>query len=56
MSVSYPFDTPPGSDVDAEGVRLLAQAPVARADMAGQPVWLAFGVSGGPPGAVGLAV
>jgi len=41
--VSYPFDTPAGSDVDAEGVRLLAQAPVARADMAGRPVWLALG-------------
>jgi cytochrome P450 len=43
MSVKYPFNTPAGSDVDAEGVRLLAEGPVARADMAGQPVWLALG-------------
>ena len=43
MSVTYPFDTPAGSDVDAEGVRLLAEAPVARARMAGQPVWLVLG-------------
>lgn len=27
-SVVYPFDTPAGSDVDAEGVRLLAKAPM----------------------------
>lgn len=43
VSVSYPFNTPAGSDVDAEGVRLLAEAPVARADLAGQPVWLVLG-------------
>jgi hypothetical protein len=29
--------------VDAEGVRLLAEAPVVRARMAGQPVWLILG-------------
>jgi cytochrome P450 len=43
MSVVYPFDTPAGSDVDPEGLRLLAEAPMARATMAGQPVWLALG-------------
>lgn len=43
-SVVYPFDTPAGSDVDAEGVRLLAKAPMVCARMAGgQEVWLALG-------------
>jgi hypothetical protein len=28
VSVTYPFDTSAGSDVDAEGIRLLAKAPV----------------------------
>jgi cytochrome P450 len=42
--VDYPFDTPAGSDVDAEGLRLLAKGPVARARMrGGQEVWLALG-------------
>jgi nocardicin N-oxygenase len=43
MSVVYPFDTPAGSDVDPEGLRLLAEAPMAQATLAGQPVWLALG-------------
>jgi cytochrome P450 len=43
MSVTYPFDTSPSSDVDPEGLRLLAEAPLARAHMGGQPVWLALG-------------
>lgn len=43
MSVTYPFDTPASSDVDPQGLRLLAQAPMARAHMGGQPVWLAVG-------------
>ena len=43
MSVTYPFDTPASSDVDPEGLRLLAEAPMARARMGGQPVWLALG-------------
>jgi cytochrome P450 len=44
VSVDYPFDSPAGSDVDAEGLRLLAKAPLARARMAGgQQVWLALG-------------
>ena len=43
VSVVYPFDTPAGSDVEPEGLRLLAEAAMARAVMAGQPVWLALG-------------
>jgi cytochrome P450 len=43
MAVMFPFDTPPGADVDLEGVRLLAEGPVARAVMDGQEVWLALG-------------
>ena len=43
VSVSYPFDTPAGSDVDAEGVRSLAEAPVACAGMSRQPVRLVLG-------------
>lgn len=43
MPVTYPFNTPPASDVDPEGLRLLAEAPMARAHMGGQPVWLALG-------------
>ena len=43
MITTYPFDTPAGSDVEPEGVRLLARAPVARASMNGHEVWLALG-------------
>ena len=45
MSVVYPFDTPAGCDVEPEGLRLLAEAPMVRAVMAsgGQPVWLVLG-------------
>lgn len=43
VSVDYPFDTPAGSDVDPEGVRLLASGPVAAARMGGHEVWLALG-------------
>jgi cytochrome P450 len=43
VSLEYPFDTPTGSDVDPEGARLLAEAPVARARMAGNEVWLVLG-------------
>ena len=43
MTVTYPFETPAGSDTEAEGVRLLAEGPMARARMNGHDVWLALG-------------
>jgi cytochrome P450 len=41
--VTYPFDTPAGSDVEPEGLRLLAEGPMARALVYGHEVWLALG-------------
>jgi len=43
MVVDYPFDTPAGLDVEPEGLRLLEQAPMARALVNGHEVWLALG-------------
>jgi cytochrome P450 len=43
MTVTFPFDTPPGADVDPEGIRLQAQAPVVKAVMDGREVWLVLG-------------
>jgi cytochrome P450 len=43
MTITYPFDTPPDADTEPEGVRLLAKAPMARARMGGQDVWLVLG-------------
>lgn len=40
--ITYPFDTPAGSEVEPEGLRLLAMGQVARASMNGYPVWLAL--------------
>src|SRR5438552_14597958 len=41
---TYPFDTPPGLDHDPIGLRLLARAPVVRAQMVDGPqTWLALG-------------
>ncbi|HEU5473618.1 MAG TPA: cytochrome P450 [Actinophytocola sp.] len=41
--VAYPFDTLAGSDVEPEGLDLLAQGPVTRARWNGVEVWLALG-------------
>jgi cytochrome P450 len=44
MAVTYPFDTPVGSDVEPEGVRLLKEeGPMIRALMNDHEVWLALG-------------
>jgi len=43
VDVTYPFDTPAGSDLEPEGVRLLAEGPMVRALMNGHEVWLALG-------------
>ncbi|HEY4456509.1 MAG TPA: cytochrome P450 [Pseudonocardiaceae bacterium] len=43
MTITYPFDTPAGLDTQPEGLRLLAQGPMARARMNGHDVWLALG-------------
>ena len=44
MDVTYPFDTPAGSDTEPEGVRLLKEeGPIVRALMNGQEAWLALG-------------
>jgi cytochrome P450 len=40
---TYPFDTPAGSEVEPEGLRLLTQGPVTRASMHGYDVWLVLG-------------
>lgn len=43
MTVTYPFDTPAGAHIEPEGLRLLADGPMARARMDGNDVWLALG-------------